>query len=156
MAGEQSGAFSLARELLEMIVGELRRYPERVYEVLRGRRVAEEIADFYREISEAGMPEDLVKELTRLYAEKLLEGLRPLATLYIAGVEGGARREAAAPRPPTVNLQKLIEMAIVADRRARAAVAAAVLRLLGVPQEKIEEVVREVREPGGRREATRA
>ncbi len=93
----------LIRELFEMVVAELRSYPERVYEVLDGEKVAEQIARFYERISETGMPREEAARLTRLYAEKLLESLNPLPIL-----ESG-RRE------PSSQASKIALLAAVAQ-----------------------------------------
>ncbi len=71
----------LIRELFEMVIAELRSYPERVYEVLDGEKVAEQIARFYERLLKSGIPRGEAASLTRLYAEKLLESLNPLPIL---------------------------------------------------------------------------
>ncbi len=41
--------------------------------VLEGKKLGEEVAVFYKKLKEAGMPEDMVREMTKEFLEKKLE-----------------------------------------------------------------------------------
>ncbi len=125
MAGD---AYSLVRELLGVVVSEVRGYYDRVYEAMGGERVAREAARFYRVLVDSGVPRELAGRLTILYLYELLEALRVNPLMLLSGRGGG-------------ETGRLLEASLLMDRGFRARLAAALLKSLGVPGEEVERIL---------------
>ena len=89
---EIGGAEALVKLVLDRLEESLRRMVEMNFELLRGERLAREVASFYKGLVEQGVPEELARKLTEKYLERLLSTASPVADILAAAIGGGGER----------------------------------------------------------------
>ena len=98
MSGEEarsttlSSAEALVKLVLDRLEETLKRMVEANFELLRGERLAREVASFYRGLVEQGVPEELARRLTERYLDRLLATASPLADILAAAIGGSRER----------------------------------------------------------------
>ena len=98
MSGEEarsttlSSAEALVKLVLDRLEETLKRMVEANFELLKGERLAREVASFYRGLVEQGVPEELARRLTERYLDRLLATASPLADILAAAIGGGRER----------------------------------------------------------------
>lgn len=98
MSGEEtrsatlSSAEALVKLVLDRLEETLKRMVEANFELLKGERLAREVASFYRGLVEQGVPEELARRLTERYLDRLLSTASPLADILAAAIGGSRER----------------------------------------------------------------
>ena len=98
MSGEEtrsatlSSAEALVKLVLDRLEETLKRMVEANFELLKGERLAREVASFYRGHVEQGVPEELARRLTERYLDRLLSTASPLADILAAAIGGSRER----------------------------------------------------------------
>ena len=57
-------------ELLQQIVGFVKQIMDEILDSLKGDKLGSEVAAFYKQLRDAGMPDEMVAEMTRQYFER--------------------------------------------------------------------------------------
>ncbi len=98
-------------DLLREIVGFIRQVMDEILDSIKGDKLGAEVAAFYSQLRDAGMPEDMIASMTREYFEKriaiaeLVKMLPQLLQNQLGGARPGAKPKTIMMRRPDTDVK---------------------------------------------------